>query len=744
MQLKSAGLRRATVVLAAGLASVGGLAVFAGPSSGDVNTATVVAASVKPVLTGVASQAAGNWTMTIPTSLSAGSVINYVVNPYGLVDSTVNCSGGNYIDFSGTPTVTIAAAGSTVATTLPVITTTLDATGTQAACSSLDILNNLSMKFTTTGTLPSGDTGWTVSITGVSYSVGSSAATGPVTTIGSNFTNGNTSATGAISVPSNAAVASGSVTADNPKSGLLQGADTNQPVSPVVVTESAAGGIPVGYVCVELNNADPARFNTTTTGSTPTITASAATSNVATTVTSLNGGETLAFDVTSASTAAETYTLGNLHVNGNNSLGLDQAVVIDGENATCSTTPAATLNSDLQVFTELTSTRTAGSDADATAIAEFESEFPGTTNSTTCANVPTTVVLATDSNFPDALSASYLEGVLGTGIFLTPTAALSAETATAIRDFGISTVDIVGGPIAVSQNVVTALQNTPIYQCGGVTPATSGKDLTVNVIAGQTQYDTSEDIANYFLKAHLGTAAFPGAYGSYDDVSGAQSSSTGSTVAVPTAIVATGEAFEDATAASVIAYKDHFPVVLTTPTTLASEAQASLTNLGIKQVILVGGPLAVSNAVVSQIQALGISVLRIAGQDYTDTAQQLAAFELNSSTVTSVGAAGLGWDAEGASANSIVLARGDFYSDGLAGAGFAATAAGGNPEPILLTFDPNTIGQYLQAFLEAGGSTAGFAIDSSGARINTINVLGGIVAITPTTLDNALEDVITG
>jgi len=739
MFLRSAGLRRATVVLAAGLASVGGLAAFAGPSSADVNTATVVAASVKTVLQGQPSQAAGNWTVTIPTSVSAGSVVNLTANPFGLLDSTVNCSGGNYIEFAGTPTVTVTAVGATPTTAVPAVTATLDADGTQSACSTLHIFNNLGLLFTTPGTLPSGDTGWSVAITGITYTVGASAATGPVTTIGSSDTTG-ASVTTSLSVPSNAAVSSASVTADSPRSGLLQGDDTNQPISPVVVTESAAGGLPNGYVCVELNVSDPATFDTAT-GSVPTITTTATTSNVGTSVTSPNS-KTLAFDVTGPSAAAETYTLGNLHVTGNSSLGPDQVVVLDGENSTCSASPVAILNSNLQVFTELTSTRTAGSDADATAIDEFGAEFPAANCGTE--GYPTSVVLATDQGFPDALSASYLEGNLNTGLFLTPTAALSSETARAIAVYGIKTVYVVGGPLAVSPAVISALQALPVYQCGGTALASPAATVSViQISSGATQYDTSQLIANYFLKSGVGSAAFPGAYGSYDDTTGQSSTSAASgTTPVPTAIVASGVGFQDATASSVIAYKDHFPVVLTTPTALASQAQASLTNLGIKQVILVGGPLAVSDSVVSQIQALGISVLRIAGIDATDTATQLAEFELNSGTVTNVGAAGLGWDT--ASDNQVIVARGDFYSDGLAGAGFAATAANGHPEPILLTEDPNTVGQYLQAFLETGGSPAGFTFDTAGARINTINVLGGTLALTPTTLDNILEDVITG
>jgi hypothetical protein len=80
----------------------------------------------------------------------------------------------------------------------------------------------------------------------------------------------------------------------------------------------------------------------------------------------------------------------------------------------------------------------------------------------------------------------------------------------------------------------------------------------------------------------------------------------------------------------------------------------------------------------------------------------------------------------------------------LAGAGFAATEANGNPEPILLTLSPTSLGTFVPTFLNAGGSPAGFTFDSAGSHLTTINVLGGPDSVAATTLDSALEDIITG
>jgi hypothetical protein len=241
----------------------------------------------------------------------------------------------------------------------------------------------------------------------------------------------------------------------------------------------------------------------------------------------------------------------------------------------------------------------------------------------------------------------------------------------------------------------------------------------------------------------VGKAAFPGAYGHYDDT-GSTSSASGPTAAATTAIVATGTNYSDATAASVIAYDEHFPVILTTPTTLAPQAQTTLQSLAIKQVILMGGSVAIANSVATQIEALGISVLRVAGLDFTDTATQLARFELTGAS-NAAGAEGLGWDLNGGNGNEITIARGDFYSDALAGAAFAALAAGaGHPQPIVLTVDPNDLGLSLTTLLAASGSTLGIAGDGFNSRIFVVNILGGTVAITDNTVAEVLNEISAG
>ncbi|HWE65736.1 MAG TPA: cell wall-binding repeat-containing protein [Acidimicrobiales bacterium] len=739
MNLSPKRYRLAAVSILAGIVSLGGVVALTAPASatitGSVVNLTPPVVVPTPVHGGVASQPAAGLTIAMPGGVGgdvAGDQYTFVVNPNGVTGATLTCAGNN-IGFGGTPTVTATANNpSESGGTPPTFTTTITRESGNVVPACGGVSNQLSIVVATAGTLPSDGTAWLVNISGITYTVGQSATPGNIDTADSTFQNFTSATASPLVVPSDASVTplSSDVTVGSnaPPVALLSGSDTNQPISPITLTETAAGAVPLGWVCFALGS------GATFTG-TPTVTATGGGATATGTVIGTGGtANELAFHVTAISVASPaTYSVSAITVNGGSTPGPVGFAVTTG-NAAGSCGGTALDTAGLRAFTVLSTTRTAGADADATAIAELESAYPsGPANHT--------VVLATDANFPDALAASYLAGQLSTGILLTPTAALSTETANAIRIQGITTVDVVGGVQAVSQNVIDTLKATPQYQFGGTTQVTPAKTLQVNVIAGQTEYDTASDIAQFLPNGGSDLSAFPGAYGKYDNVGGA-SSASGPSTPTATAILATGTGFQDATAASVVGYANHFPVLLTTPNALSAQAQSAFTNLGIHQVILMGGPLAISDAVVNTLTGEGISVLRIAGTDYTDTAQQLAQFEMNSLAPVGTGAEGLGWDPT--SKNQMTLARGDFFTDALAGSAYAATAAGTGPQPILLTFDPNTVGSFLGGFLNAAGSSAGVIPGDTHSQIFTVNVLGGVQAITLATLGNVLAAIAAG
>ncbi|MHB1554716.1 MAG: cell wall-binding repeat-containing protein [Acidimicrobiales bacterium] len=371
-------------------------------------------------------------------------------------------------------------------------------------------------------------------------------------------------------------------------------------------------------------------------------------------------------------------------------------------------------------------TRVFGQTADATAAAELTRAFPYASGSCPTSRA---AVVATTTTYQDALSSQYLARSLTTGTLLTPTESLSPVTASALEHEGIETVYVVGGPLAVATTVVKAIEAMTAYGCGNTSP--SGK-ITVTRIYGQSAYGTAEAVA-----AHVGSAptkSFPGAYattnaaggtGKYNDTSGSGSSAPAGPV--PTAILATGTAFQDAQAASVVSYHTKLPLLLTPATTLSQTAVSAIQKLGIKQVLLMGGPLAVTNTVeAALVSETGVSVVRVAGKDYTDTARELARFEVAGTT------AGLGWTP----GHRIMVARGTFFTDGMAGAVLDSphnTATGASSaRPLLLTESPTVVGSSLTTFLKLTGHTG---IDGVTAKtITGLTVLGGKLAVSTATV----------
>ncbi len=372
----------------------------------------------------------------------------------------------------------------------------------------------------------------------------------------------------------------------------------------------------------------------------------------------------------------------------------------------------------------------AGPTADATAAAELTRVFPSGTGVCPASR---DAVLATTKVFQDALSSQYLAQKLTTGTLLTPTKTLSPVTVTMLKKEGVNTVYIVGGPLAIDTTVAQQIAALTAYECGGRTRTPTTGKIVVHRIWGKTQYGTAKAVAEF-----VGTGAsltFPGAYsgtdatggtGRYNDT-GAKGTSA-PTGAVPTAILADGTEFQDAQAASVISYRTKVPLLLTAPTTLTTTAVGAIRKLGIKQVIVMGGTKAITNGVEASLVAkTGVAVLRVAGQNYVDTAAQLARFE------AAVTGNGLGWTP----GHRILVARGNGFTDGIAGADLenaknTGTHTPGAGRPLLLTENPTTVGTSLTAFLKVTGHTGIDRIKTK--TVTDLTVLGGPKAVSTTVI----------
>jgi hypothetical protein len=404
--------------------------------------------------------------------------------------------------------------------------------------------------------------------------------------------------------------------------------------------------------------------------------------------------------------------------------------------------------------------RLQGSDRDVTAAAIFNAEAPCTPGAPGLAQFTANVepvVMAVDNNFPDALSGQYLAGQLGTGIVLTGPDTVPAATLAAMAQNGIQTVFIVGGPAVIHQSVINQLLATDSFVCGGTGPRlnSSGQPikLSVKVLQGPTRYDTNL-VANTYIpagavgKANFTTNVFNPAWA--------------------TAFLATGKNFPDALSAGATAVEEFFPVILTDGTTLSQQAINEIADLGIQQVLVMGGPNAVAQSVVTAVQGLSTMkvVLQVFGPDRTATATCLAAFLLANNATASAPAplsaaagkfgqsctdpggstspVGMIWGPDNAAPNgdnwsidladgdfdgpaAIGLARGDLYPDALTSGPLLGSF--GNDATLVITSDPATLGTPTTNFLKLIG------IPPAGMKpVSGLVVFGGPVAVTDATV----------
>lgn len=278
------------------------------------------------------------------------------------------------------------------------------------------------------------------------------------------------------------------------------------------------------------------------------------------------------------------------------------------------------------------------------------------------------VVLARADAFADALAAAGLSAAVDGPVLLTS----SAEIPQAVIDEidrllgGAGTVYLLGGTAALSPDVEAALTEL-------------GHDVIR--IAGADRVETALLIAEEILAAG----------GDLDEI-----------------VLASATNFPDALAGAAHAADDELPVLLTGPDRLDPRVAELLTELedGVEdgvEVLVVGGPGALSEQVVADISALGLEVERLFGEDRFATAAAIAERLFDDATV-------------------VVLTTGANFPDALAG----ASHAGLNGAPILLVGDtlPEPVREYL---------------DDRAGQIAILYVLGGDAAVSPAVLAEAEE-----
>lgn len=307
--------------------------------------------------------------------------------------------------------------------------------------------------------------------------------------------------------------------------------------------------------------------------------------------------------------------------------------------------------------------RLAGSDRFHTARVIAESTFP---------DGATVAMLASGRDFPDALAAAFLSGMAQRPLLLTEPGALPPGLTDTLDALGIEGVQVLGGTSAVSDAVVQQLREL------GYT--------VERLTAGEDRYHTARLIAEFLPPEVIGEFG-----------------------AGRAAFLVTGTSYPDALAAGPLSASQGLPILLTEPATLNAHARAALESREIAQVLVVGGAGAVSEAVVAEVEAMGIAVRRIAGATRQATAYevaQVAESELNYPTTR------------------VLLARGDDFADALAG----GPRGGRQFAPLLLTDSTSSLGDDAATFIRANRD-----------RIEFVDVLGGTAAVSTAVADAAVR-----
>ncbi len=251
--------------------------------------------------------------------------------------------------------------------------------------------------------------------------------------------------------------------------------------------------------------------------------------------------------------------------------------------------------------------RVAGSDRFATAAAVSLAEFPAGAN---------TVFIATGADFPDALAGAAVAAELNAPLLLVGSTGIPGATATELNRLDPNDIVILGGEAAVSPAVEQAL----------------GEYGDVIRLSGPNRYATAAAISEFGFPAGANTV-----------------------------ILATGHSFADALAGGPAAAEFNGVVLLTHPTTLSPETLAEIERLDPDEIIILGGPSAVSVEIEDFLSEMA-STTRVYGSNRYATTAAISAYSF---------APGIG---------ELYIAVGTNFPDALAG----GAAAGHAGSPMLI------------------------------------------------------------
>ncbi|GAA1179403.1 hypothetical protein GCM10009584_21580 [Ornithinimicrobium humiphilum] len=194
------------------------------------------------------------------------------------------------------------------------------------------------------------------------------------------------------------------------------------------------------------------------------------------------------------------------------------------------------------------------------------------------------VYVVNGNDYPDALAAAARAGVYDAPVLLTQRDRIPSETLAAMARLTPARVVVVGGTGSVSDAVATRLRGL-----------TTTNDLTR--VGGVDRYDTAAQVASYYPANQS------------------------------TVYLANGQDFPDALAGAALAGHGQLPLLLTRPDRLSSVTATQLQRLRPREVVVLGGTTAVSDAVARQAATYTTSgtFRRLAGANRYETMERVAA-----------------------------------------------------------------------------------------------------------------------
>jgi len=199
-----------------------------------------------------------------------------------------------------------------------------------------------------------------------------------------------------------------------------------------------------------------------------------------------------------------------------------------------------------------------------------------------------TAALGRSDKFPDNLASSLIQGQEDAPLLLTGNEALDDAVAAELERLGVETVHILGGDAALDETVENELE---------------AAGYTVHRDAGVTRIETAIDIA----RTHAASATEGLLVRAFGGPSGDET-----------------QAWADALAGGAWAADANMPVFLTQTDELNDNLRAYLEDSDITSLTVLGGTAAISEAVVAELEAMGIDVTRVSGSNRFATAIAIA------------------------------------------------------------------------------------------------------------------------